>query len=78
MGPHLEVKHKVRKVKFNFVSMNAEVATSKSYVDAYVAHEVNLEVANLIITFEFTRILDFFSKKFEVTNFSKNVQISPC
>ncbi len=62
MGPDLEVKHKVRKVKFNFVSTNVEVATSKSYVDAYVAHEVNLEVANLIITFESTKILDFSSK----------------
>jgi hypothetical protein len=74
--PHLEVKHKVRKVKFNLVSTNAEVATSKSYVDAYVAWEGNLKVTNLIITFGSTN-LRFSLIFFEVANFSKNVQISP-
>ncbi len=54
MGPHLEVKHsevKIRKVTFNLVSTNVEIVTSKSYMDAYVAKEVNLKVANLIATF---------------------------
>jgi hypothetical protein len=41
------------------VSTHAEVTTSKSYVDAYVAGEVNLEVVNLIATSESTKILDF-------------------
>jgi len=50
----LEVKHsevKIRKVTFNLVSTNVEIVTSKSYMDAYVAKEVNLKVANLIATF---------------------------
>jgi hypothetical protein len=41
------------------MSTHAEVATSKSYVDAYIAGEVNLEVASLIVTSESTKILDF-------------------
>jgi hypothetical protein len=44
------------------VSTNAKVATSKSYVDAYVGQEVNLKVVNLIVIFESTKILDFSSK----------------
>jgi hypothetical protein len=31
-------------------------------MDAYVAKEVILKVANLIATFEYTKILDFFWK----------------
>jgi hypothetical protein len=65
VGPHLEVKHslvRIRKVTFDLVSTHVEIVTSKSYMDAYVAKEVNLEVVNLIATSKSTNILDFFSK----------------
>ncbi len=39
-----------------------KVATSKSYMDAYVAWEINLEIATIITTFESTKILNFPSK----------------
>jgi hypothetical protein len=44
------------------VSTHAKVTTSKSYVDAYVAREVNVEVGSLIATSRYTKILDFPSK----------------
>jgi hypothetical protein len=44
------------------MSTHVEIVTSKSYMDACVAKEINLKVANLIATFESTNILDFFSK----------------
>jgi hypothetical protein len=49
------------------------VASSKSYVDAYVAQKVNLEVASLIITFESTKKIRFSLKNSEVANFSKKM-----
>jgi hypothetical protein len=62
LGSITHLRTKVRKVKFNPVYTHAEVVTSKSYVDAHVAKEVNLEVANLIVTSKSTKILDFLSK----------------
>ncbi len=44
------------------MSTHVEIDTSKSYMDAYVTMEVNLEVASLIATSESTKILDFLSK----------------
>ncbi len=36
--------------------MHAEVATSKSYMDAYVAREVNLDIVSLIATLNLQKI----------------------
>ncbi len=44
------------------MSTQVEKITFKSYMDAYVAKEVNLEVANSIATSKSTMILDFLSK----------------
>ncbi len=41
---------------------HVKVATSKSYMDVYVAGEINFKVASLITTFESTKILNFPSK----------------
>jgi hypothetical protein len=52
--------NRIRKIRFKLMSTHVKIVTSKSYMDAYVAKEVILKVANLIATFEYTKILDFF------------------